>query len=108
MIFHRISQSVKRMMARRGFDGVVYLDDFLCVADSYEECCVMQHALLSLLVKLGFQISWRKVTGVAKVVEFLGITIDTTSCCASSVRSKWVNCTKSCEVFKTKTRASKR
>lgn len=109
MIFHRISQSVKRMMARRGFHSVVvYLDDFLCVAGSYEECCAMQHALLSLLVKLGFQISWKKVTGVTNVLEFLGVTIDTTNCCASLSEVKVGKLLTKLQWFRTKTRASKR
>ena len=109
MIFHRISQSVKRMMSRKGFDGVVvYLDDFLCVADTYEECCAMQHALLSLLVKLGFQISWKKVTSVTNVVEFLGITIDTTSCCASLSEKKVEKLFTRLQCFQNRKRATKR
>ena len=42
---------------------------------SYEEWCKMQYMLLPLLIKLGFQVSWKKVTGVSQIVEFLGITI---------------------------------
>ena len=89
MICHCLNESVKRVMARKGFEGILaYLDDFLCVADSYEECCKMQHMLLSLWIKLGFQVSWKKVTGVSQIVECLGITIDTTSCCASLSEEK--------------------
>ena len=34
-IFHRLSQSVRRMMKRMGYDIVVYLDDFLIVESSF-------------------------------------------------------------------------
>ena len=38
-IFHRLTQSVKRMMFRRGFERiVVYLDDFLIISRSRAEC----------------------------------------------------------------------
>ena len=37
-IFHRLTQSVKRMMIKRGFTGIiVYLDDFLIVAETFLE-----------------------------------------------------------------------
>lgn len=38
-IFHRLTQSVHRMMAKRGFiNMVVYLDDFLMIEESYDKC----------------------------------------------------------------------
>ena len=37
-IFHRLTQAVRRMMQRRGFSIVVYLDDFLIVEKSYDQC----------------------------------------------------------------------
>lgn len=37
-IFHRLTQSVTRMMARRGFTVLTYLDDFLLIADTAQEC----------------------------------------------------------------------
>lgn len=50
-IFHRISQAVKRMMARRGFnDIVVYLDDFLVVASTKQKCNEAYTVLKELLV----------------------------------------------------------
>ena len=77
-IFHRISQSIKRMMRRRGFDCiVVYLDDFLVVAKTLEECSKIQAILIDLLRKLGFQINWKKVEGPATCLTFLGVEIDT-------------------------------
>ena len=38
-IFHRLTQAVRRMMERRGFKTIiVYLDDFLIIGETKEEC----------------------------------------------------------------------
>jgi len=38
-IFHRITQAVRRTMAKRGYHGiVVYLDDFLVIGATRVEC----------------------------------------------------------------------
>ena len=61
-IFHRITQAVKRMMAKRGFNLlVVYLDDFLIIAESKEACAQALNCLIQLLRMLGFAIHWGKV-----------------------------------------------
>ena len=109
MIFHRLSQSVKRMMQRRGYKKiVVYLDDFLCVEGSYEECCDTQRALISLLIRLGFQISWPKVLGPSQRIEFLGIEIDTLNCTASLSDKKLIKLHEKLQDFSVRKRASKR
>ena len=77
------------MMAKRGFPNIiVYLDDFLIISKSYSECLEAQHVLLSLLIKLGFLISWKKVLGPMCKLPFLGIMIDTTSCTLSLEEAK--------------------
>jgi hypothetical protein len=64
-------------MARRGFTRVVvYLDDFLVVADTLAECIEAQNVLLALLRSLGFAIAWDKVEGPATELMFLGVEID--------------------------------
>ena len=61
-IFHRLTQAVKRIMARKGFDlMIVYLDDFLIISDSKEACAQALSNLILLLRKLGFAIHWGKV-----------------------------------------------
>ena len=37
-IFHILTQAVTRMMERRGFTVLAYLDDFLVIADTEVEC----------------------------------------------------------------------
>ena len=44
-----------------------------------EKCRETQQVLLSLLIELGFEVSWKKVTGCSQKIEFLGITIDSTN-----------------------------
>jgi hypothetical protein len=52
----------QRVLKRRGFKGVcVYLDDFIIVADTYEECKYAFDCLVDLLVSLGFTINWNNV-----------------------------------------------
>ena len=76
-IFHRITQAVRREMSRRGFSLMVtYLDDFLIIAPSFEECKQAMDELIFLLRKLGFQINWSKVLDPSTKVVFLGINID--------------------------------
>ncbi len=63
-IFSRITQSVRRMMQRRGFDTcVVVLDDFLVAGPSFTEVIEALNCLIQLLRSLGFHINWNKVVG---------------------------------------------
>ena len=79
-IFHRLTQAVKRMMGRKGFNLViVYLDDFLIIADSKEECAQALNCLIQLLRKLGFAIHWGKVIDPTNRITFLGIELDSIS-----------------------------
>lgn len=75
MIFHRISSAVARVSRRYGFKVVVYLDDFLVVGLTKEECLQAQ-LLISLLTHLGFAVSWPKVVTPTTCVSLLGYTID--------------------------------
>ena len=88
-IFHRLTQAVRRMMARRGFPGVVvYLDDFLVIEKSAERCQLGMNTLISLLRQLGFSISWSKVEGPTQKLVFLGVVVDTVLGCLELPRDK--------------------
>ena len=79
-IFHRLTQAVKRMMARRGFNLlIVYLDDFLIISKSKEVCAQALNCLIQLLRKLGFAIHWGKVVDPTTKITFLGIELDSMS-----------------------------
>ena len=77
-IFHRLTQAVRRMMAHRGFhDIIVYLDDFLVIAPTKEECESAYQVLLQLLQDLGFTISLKKLVPPTQCLTFLGVQLDT-------------------------------
>lgn len=78
-IFHRLTQSVTRMMKKRGFTVIAYLDDFLLISPNREQCFAGLDALISLLRMLGFSIAWNKTIGPTQSLVFLGILINTTS-----------------------------
>ena len=76
-IFHRLTQAVKRMMVRRGFDLlVVYLDDFLIIAETEAQCAEALNCLIQLLRRLGFAIHWGKVVDPCTKLTFLGVELD--------------------------------
>ena len=78
-IFNRLTQSVRRMMERRGYTNcVVYLDDFFIAEESFNKCMEVMNTLIALLRQLGFRINWSKVVDPCKELVFLGININTT------------------------------
>lgn len=76
-IYNRITQSVQRMMTRRGFNCCVYLDDFICIEDDKITCQLAFNCLLKLLRGLGLRINWQKVVDPCQCLTYLGIEIDT-------------------------------
>ena len=77
-IFHRLTQAVTRMMAKRGFHTILaYLDDFLIIGDSKYECELAYQELIQLLSELGLSINWEKAVSPTQRLTFLGIEIDT-------------------------------
>lgn len=108
-IFHRITQSIRRMMSRRGFHNViVYLDDFLVVGCSYEECQKAYDVLCSLLLALGFQISPNKLVPPCQSLTFLGVQIDTVKLTLSLPAKKLDSLKVLLASFQIKRRATKR
>ena len=56
-IFHRLTQAVRRLMARKGYDLIiVFLDDFLIISESKKVCAEALNILIQLLRKLDFMI----------------------------------------------------
>lgn len=65
------------MMARKGFPHVFsYLDDFLVLGDSLENCQLAQMTLIRLLISLGFYINWKKCSSPSQKCKYLEIWID--------------------------------
>ena len=108
-IFHRLTQVVKRMMGRRGYDLlIVYLDDFLIIADSKEKCAAALNCLIQLLRKLGFAIHWGKVVDPTTRITFLGIELDSVSMSLSLPTNKLDTFKQELKEFLQRKRASKR
>lgn len=80
MVFHRLTQGICRMMARRGYTVLAYLDDFLIIEPTQLQCKVAFDTLLNLLESLGFTINWSKVVYPTQCLIFLGVEIDTVQC----------------------------
>ena len=76
-VFSKISDFIVRCMVREGYqDCINYLDDFCVVSRLCQEGVEAQSALVGIIRRLGFYISFRKVTPPTEVVRFLGIEID--------------------------------
>ena len=76
-VFNAISEFIVRCLSRRGFGAVInYLDDFIVVYPTLSECAAAQCCLISVIRQLGFGISYKKVSGVATQVRYLGIDFD--------------------------------
>ncbi len=108
-IFTKLTQAVRRMMARRGFKGVlVYLDDFLIIEKTKKRCQLALDTLLQLLRQLGFAISYNKVVTPTQKLCFLGIDICTVSLTLSLPQQKVIKFMDMLQAFRTRKRASLR
>ena len=108
-IFHRLTQSVRRMMQRRGYPLIiVYLDDFLVIGRTQHECQAAFDTLRSLLVSLGFTISPSKLVPPCQKLVFLGVEIDTSTLTLSLPAKKLGDLRDVLLSFQSRTRASKR
>ena len=71
-IFHRLSQPITRIMRRKGYTVIAYLDNFLL-----EPSLQGFNTSIELLQNLGFSINWGKVINPFQWLIFLGVEIDT-------------------------------
>ena len=78
-IFNRLTDAVARYMNKQGFVCYNYLDDFIIIDSTHERAIAAQTFLISTLRKLGFYISWQKITCATQYCRFLGIDIDSRS-----------------------------
>lgn len=60
---------------------VNYLDDYITMCSSYEECLENQWLVIAMLRYVGFQVSWKKVTAPSHKTLYLGIEIDSQNMC---------------------------
>ena len=75
-IFNRLTDAVARYVRSQGYQCFNYLDDFIIIADSFEATRDAQLFLISTLRRLGFYISWAKLSSPSAYCRYLGIDID--------------------------------
>lgn len=108
-LFSMVSDSIVRMMRRRGFCYVFsYLDDFLVLGSSFEDCQLAQMTLVNLLIKLGFHINWKKCSTPNHVCKYLGIMVDSREMKLSLPSEKLDKFRAELKFFENKTRVTKR
>lgn len=78
-LFDSIADPLLQIMFHRGLrpTAIRYVDDFLIMAPSAEDCATSLDLMLSVAREAGFVIQQSKVTSPSRIVEFLGIVIDT-------------------------------
>lgn len=76
-VFTKLMKEVMTYLRSRGNKSVIYLDDILCIGDSYEDCLNNVNETLRLLRCLGFVINHEKSSLVPqKSCKFLGFVMD--------------------------------
>ena len=76
-IFDSLSSFIVKIAISEGASHVInYLDDFLIISPSEEQCLAERKIVTDTITHLGFGVSWKKVTAPSQVTTFLGITID--------------------------------
>ena len=76
-IFCRLTAMIRLMMARRGFNVIVYVDDFLIIHMRQAACRAAYETLLALLIALGFTVNDKKCTPPCTDLVFLGVRLQT-------------------------------
>lgn len=72
-VFTKLMKEVINYLRHQGYRSVIYLDDILCIGDTYDECQENVHKTLTLLQCLGFVINFEKSNLEPKqVCRFLG------------------------------------
>ena len=75
-IFNSISDAVARYVNAHGYFCVNYLDDFLVMGNSYDQCREAQLFLHQTVRSLGFYIAYDKVRSPSQVQRYLGVELD--------------------------------
>ena len=75
-IFQTLSYLVVRMMAKRNFHVVSYLDYFLCVEKDEQSCFDCHECLNELLHGLDYVVNEDKTEGPSQIITFLCVSIN--------------------------------
>ncbi|XP_066586787.1 uncharacterized protein [Prorops nasuta] len=76
-VFTKLMKPVISHLRELGFLSVIYLDDILCIGESFEDCLRNVRASIKTLESLGFLINYEKSKLVPlKIRKFLGFELD--------------------------------
>lgn len=92
MLFTKLIKPIIQKLRKKGHLSVVYLDDFLLLANSYKDCCTNVTETIRLLESLGFLINYNKSSlKPQKICGYLGFeynSVDMTICIPTEKRYK--------------------
>ena len=75
--FSRVLKPIKKLLRLQGIQVSSFLDDFLILAHSFQECLNHTAKVIDLLQRLGFRINWEKSSkSPQKRLEYLGVILD--------------------------------
>jgi len=102
-VFTKLMKPIMNLLRSENISCVIYIDDLLLIANSYQECLVNIDFSMNLLTKLGFQINTCKsVLTPTQKIKFLGFELDSTSCCVRLSDEKAHNLRNLCTSIKNK------
>ena len=76
--FTKVLKPVMAWLRSRGFLSVIYLDDILCIAATYDECIYQTQETISFLESLGFILNKKSNLIPSTRCKFLGFIINST------------------------------
>ena len=90
--FTKLLKPVMRFLRKRGYISGIYLDDLLCIGNTYEECEKNVKETISLLQKLGFIINYKKSKLIPSTsCTYLGAEINSNECIIKLTKKKREN-----------------
>lgn len=75
-IWQYAMERVRDYLRSLGLNVSVYLDDFLLISDTEEECHTQLRTILDELTSLGLTVNHKKTLGPAQAIHYLGLEID--------------------------------
>lgn len=91
-VFTKIMKEVMTFLRSKGHRSVVYLDDILCIGDSFEECADNVNDSLKMLACLGFKINHEKShLTPQQTCKYLGFNFDSRKFTISLPDEKRIN-----------------
>ena len=107
-VFTAVSDAITRILRKKNVIVVNYLDDFLIISNSKTENWLELNTAVNLMVSLGLDINWDKLSPPSQNLTFLGVRIDTNSRILSLPSDKLTEVKDLINSWLVKKRASKR